>query len=79
MDIVTTVFESARSGITRARIMYNAYLSYAQTVEYLEFLQENGLIKHDAGSKLYRTTAKGLKFLSASNKVNRMMGVPDPQ
>ena len=74
MDIVNTVLESARSGITRARIMYNAYLSYSQTIEYVEFLQGNGLLKYDPKSRIYRTTEKGLKFLNASNKVNKMMG-----
>ena len=77
MDIVNTVLESARTGVTRTKIMYSAYLSHAQTMEYLEFLHGNGLLKYDQGSKLYRTTEKGLKFLNASNKVNRMMGVSD--
>lgn len=77
MDIVTTVLESARSGITRTKIMYSAYLSYAQTMEYLEFLHGNGLLKYDAATKLYRTTEKGLKFLHASSRVSRMMGVSD--
>lgn len=77
MDIVNTVLESARSGISRTKIMYSAYLSYAQTVEYLEFLHGNGLLRYDAVSKIYSTTEKGLKFLSASNKVNKMMGASD--
>ncbi len=77
MDIVNTVLESARTGISRTKIMYSAYLSYAQTIEYLEFLHGNGLLKYDAGSKLYRTTEKGLKFLNAASKVNRMMGMSD--
>lgn len=77
MDIVNTVLESARTGISRTKIMYSAYLSYAQTMEYLEFLHGNGLLKYDSGSKIYKTTEKGLKFLSASNKVNKMMGVSD--
>ena len=79
MDIVTTVLESARSGITRTKIMYSAYLSYAQTMEYLEFLHGNGLLKYDTGAKLYRTTEKGLKFLHASSRVSRMMGVSDSE
>jgi len=57
--------------------MYSAYLSYAQTMEYLEFLHGNGLLKYDSGTKIYKTTEKGLKFLNASNKVNRMMGASD--
>ncbi len=75
MDIVNTVLEAARSGVTKTKIMYGAYLSYAQTVEYVEFLHGNGLLKYDVGSKVYRTTEKGLKFLNASNKVSDMMGM----
>ena len=75
MDIVTTVLDAARTGISRTKIMYSAYLSYAQTIEYLEFLHGNGLLKYEQGSKTYRTTEKGLKFLHASSKVNDMMGM----
>jgi len=46
------------------RIMYDAYLLYAQPKEYLSMLIGNGLLEHDAGIQQYKTTEKGMKFLT---------------
>jgi predicted transcriptional regulator len=51
-DIITAILESTRSGATKTKIMYKAYLSYTQVVGYLNFLQENDLIECEKGTHL---------------------------
>ena len=71
-EISSVIIESARSGATKTKIMYKAYLSYSQLVEYLKHLQQNDLITCEEGTQLYRPTEKGLKFLNMSNELNEM-------
>src|SRR2546428_13095627 len=71
-EISSVIIESARSGATKTKIMYNAYLSHSQLVEYLKHLQQNDLITCEEGTQLYRPTEKGLKFLNMSNELNEM-------
>ena len=66
------IIESSRSGATKTKIMYKAYLSYFQVVEYLKHLQQNDLLAYEEGTQLYRPTEKGLKFLNLSNELNEM-------
>ncbi len=40
-------------GSTRTKIMFKAYLSYAQTKEYTRFLQEKGLVDYEDGTQIY--------------------------
>jgi len=67
------MLESARSGATKTKIMYKAYLSYAQVMEYLKYLQQSDLLAYEEGTQLYRPTEKGLKFLNMSNELNEMV------
>ena len=69
------IIESARSGATKTKIMYNAYLSYTQLVGYLEHLQQNDLLAYEEGTQIYRPTEKGLKFLNLSDKLRKMTTV----
>lgn len=71
-DIVFQMLESANGGTTKTRIMYNAYISYAQLKEYLSTLIENGLIEHIAANNTYRTTPKGIDFMNAYQKMDDM-------
>jgi len=74
-DIMTMILESARTGASKTKIMYKAYLSYAQVIEYLKYLQQNDLLIFDECTLLYRPTQKGLKFLNLSNELNEMTPV----
>ena len=74
-DITTMILESTRSGASKTKIMYNAYLSYTQVVGYLKYLQQNNLLKYEEDTHLYRPTEKGLKFLNLSDKLNKMATV----
>ena len=64
-DIVAQILiASNEGGVTRTKLMYKAFLSFAQLKEYLELLIDNGLIEYGPKGELLRTTEKGRKFLS---------------
>lgn len=71
-DIVAQILEAANDGVTKTKIMYKAYLSYAQLREYLSILIENGLIEYLEKKQEYRTTAKGLQFLKAYHEIGQI-------
>jgi predicted transcriptional regulator len=75
-DIVSQILESASGGATKTRIMYKAYLSYAQLKEYLAVLVENGLLELEKGTQTYKTSSKGLVFLKTYSQIGGLM-VPD--
>ena len=64
-EIITSILETAREGTTKTKMMYKAYLSHVQLVEYLTFLQEHGLVRCEKGTQLYKLTENGRSFLSA--------------
>ncbi len=72
-EIASRILESATGGATKTKIMYKAYLSYAQLKEYLSVLEENGLLTQDKGQQLYRTTEKGKRFLDITNSLQGML------
>ena len=74
-EITAMILESARAGTTKTKLMYKAYLSYNQVIEYLEYLQQNDLLLYEAGTQLYRPTEKGLKFMNISHDLNEMVTV----
>ena len=75
-DIVSQILEAANGGATKTKIMYKAYLSYAQLKEYLSVLVENGLLEYEKATQTYKTTSKGLQFLKTNSKIGGLI-VPD--
>lgn len=71
-DIVAQMLDAAAGGSTKTKIMYKAYLSYAQLQEYLETMLANGLLNYDAGSKTYRPTDKGAKFRRMYDQIHEL-------
>lgn len=69
-DIVGLILEGANGGATKTKIMYKAFLSYAQLKEYLAMLLENGLIEYEEGRQTYRTTEKGIRLLQIYNHMS---------
>ena len=59
-------------GVTRTKIMYKAFLSYAQLKEYLAILTHNGLLSFDDSTQTFKTTEKGLKFLKAYGQLDQL-------
>ncbi|MFI5405557.1 MAG: winged helix-turn-helix domain-containing protein [Nitrososphaerales archaeon] len=76
-EIIDMILQTSRSGTTKTKIMYKAYLSYTQVKEYLSFMLENDLIMYEEGSHLYRVTEKGLHFLHTYSEISDMI-IPKP-
>ena len=72
-EIVAMILDAANGGATKTKIMYKAFLSYAQLREYLSVLIENNLIEYIEGSQTYKTTEKGLNFLKMHNEIGELL------
>ena len=75
-EIMSKILNDANgSGATRTKIMYGAFLSYAQMKDYLTVLTQNGLLSYELDTRTFKTTEKGLRFLEACNQMDDMMKV----
>jgi predicted transcriptional regulator len=74
-DIIAMILQSAMKGATKTRLMYSAYLSYAQVVEYLHFLTERRLISFEEESQEYKLTEQGLKFLRVYDEISDIVSL----
>jgi predicted transcriptional regulator len=74
-EIVATILEAANGGTTKTKIMYKAFVSYAQLREYLSVLIENNLISFEE-TQTYKTTEKGLNFLKMHNEIGELLQTP---
>ena len=72
-DIVGLILEAANGGATKTKIMYKAFLSYAQLKEYLTVLLENALLQYEEGRQFLRTTEKGVRLLQMYNQFDEML------
>ncbi|MDW0135937.1 MAG: winged helix-turn-helix domain-containing protein [Nitrososphaeraceae archaeon] len=75
-EIVSIVLEAANGGATKTKIMYKAFLSYAQLREYLSLLIENNLLEYLEGMQTYKTTEKGFKLLKMHNEIGELLHSP---
>jgi predicted transcriptional regulator len=72
-EIVGLILEAANGGgATKTKIMYKAFLSFAQLREYLTMLQDNDLIEYEDGRHTYRTAEKGMKLLGIYEKMHEL-------
>jgi predicted transcriptional regulator len=76
-DIAALILQAANGGAAKTKIMYRAFLSYAQLKEYLNKLLENGLIEHNKEERIFRITDKGLRFLQLYNQVDELISTKD--
>jgi predicted transcriptional regulator len=74
-DIIAMVLQAVTTGATKTRIMYSAYLSYAQVKEYLTFALERDLIRYEEGSGLYKLSERGMKVLEAYEGISDMIAL----
>jgi predicted transcriptional regulator len=72
-EIIGNILDSANGRATKTKIMYKAFLSYAQLKEYLSFLIENNLIEYLNGTQTYKTTEKGLNYLKKHNEIGELL------
>jgi predicted transcriptional regulator len=75
-EIVSMILEAANGGATKTKIMYKAFLSYAQLKEYLSVLIENNLIEYLEGVQTYKTTEKGFNLLKMHNEIGELLQSP---
>ena len=74
-DIVKLILEAANGGgANKSKLMYKAFLSFAQLKEYVTLLLENGLIEYEEGKHSYRTTGKGIHLLQIYNRMEELLG-----
>ena len=72
-EIISMILNSVNSGATKTKIMYKAYLSYAQLKEYLVLMEKNELIRYEDGTQVYRITEKGIKLMRLCEEVDDML------
>ena len=72
-EIVAMILDAANGGATKTKIMYSAFLSYAQLKEYLSVLIENNLLDYIEGTQTFRTTEKGLNLLKIHNEMAELL------
>ena len=69
-EIIAQILESANGNRVRlTKIMYDVYLSHGLTKEDVGLLIEKGLMEYLEGERTFKTTDKGMNFLSIHNKV----------
>ena len=79
-EITELILDSWQNGgSTKTKIMYKAYLSFAQLKEYLSLLIEKGLLEYEEGRANYRTTEKGLRMLQMCNQINDDLAISPTQ
>ena len=74
-EIVHDILRTARddwNGAGKTKIMYNAFLSYNQMKEYLSVMSDDGLIQYDLGTRRFKITEKGLRFLEIYEKIGEL-------
>jgi predicted transcriptional regulator len=72
-DIVHLILEAANGGgANKSRLMYKAFMSFAQLKEYLILLMENDLLEYEEGQNTYRTTEKGIRLLRIFNNMEEI-------
>ena len=76
-DIIVMILRAAINGATKTRIMYGAYLSYAQVKEYLSFMIEKDLVRYEEGSGVYKLTQKGVQLLRVYEDIGDMITLKD--
>ena len=76
-EIVAMILDAANEGggETKTKIMYFAFLSYAQLKEYLSVLTENNLIEYLDGTQTFKTTEKGLNYIKMHNEIGELLKV----
>ena len=72
-EIVCNILDAANGGgATKTKIMYFAFLSYAQLKEYLSVLIENNLLEYSNGTQ-FKTTEKGLNYLKMYREIGELL------
>jgi len=71
-DISSEILKIAEKGVSKTKIMYGAYLSFAQLKEYLKLIVDNGMLALDEKNTLCKTTDVGRTFIKTYERVDQM-------
>jgi predicted transcriptional regulator len=74
-EIIALILEAINNNSSRAtqtRIMYEAFLSYAQLKGYLSTLLVKDLIEYQKEDRFYTITEKGMHFLHVYSQLNQL-------
>ena len=71
MDIIADILLVAGEEAKKTHIVYSANLNFARVGEYLQYLEDKGLIENR--SRRYKTTEKGEEFLRAYLEMSRRL------
>ena len=74
-EIISQILEAANGGegITKTKLMYEAFLSHDQLQEYLMLLIEDDLLSYDSTMRTFKTTEKGFTFLQGFNQIDKIL------
>lgn len=73
LEIVNEGSGDIHGGATKTKIMYKAFLSYAQLKEYLTVLTKSDLLSYEVQTHRFKATEKGLSFLKAYDQIEQLM------
>jgi predicted transcriptional regulator len=81
LGIVAEILEMARVGALKSNIMWKAGLSYLMLNGYLKLMMDTKLLdRQSLGEKvLFKTTAKGLKFLYHCYEIMELLETEDDE
>ncbi|CUR51920.1 Putative transcriptional regulator [Nitrosotalea devaniterrae] len=72
-EIIAELLQSARSGATRSKLMFETYLSFPQVKEYLTLLNEKKMVTYNEKTLFYTTTEIGMRFLHMCEEMNELL------
>jgi predicted transcriptional regulator len=72
-EIVSNILDAANGGATKTKIMYKAFLSYAQLKEYIAVLIQNNLLEYVDGTQTFKTTEKGFNYLKTHSEIGELL------
>ena len=72
-DIAYEILQAANGGGTKTKIMYKAFISYAQLKEHLTMMLANDLLEFDEKTQIYKTTEKGLSLAKLYDQVGELV------
>jgi predicted transcriptional regulator len=78
-EIIAMILQASMNGATKTRLMYSAYLSYAQVQEYLQYLTERRLINFEEHTHAYTLTEQGLHFLRVYDEISAIVSLKNPE
>ena len=70
-SLLDAIYETGNQ-VTKTKLMYKTFLSYAQFKEYVEMLVENGLIEYHTADQVFKITERGIEFLKAWQQIEEM-------